>query len=366
MDIFYKINKRSNKTPSVKIEPGGDKRVVIKVPYDKELIDKVKTISGRKWILEKKHWEIPYEENLISKLQTLFGENLIIDPYFYLLPLEKELLIRKYSRKTVKSYLRYNRELLIFSGKKPEEIDNKDIKKYLYYMVARKKVSTSTLNVIINALKSYYGEILKKKFIYNVKRPKKDKKLPVVLSRGEIRSILQAPTNIKHKAILVLAYSSGLRVGEVVRLKPEDIDVNRGLIHIKGSKGRKDRYTLLSRTALKFLREYMKSYHPKKWLFEGVKEGKHITTRTAEKIFKNACKKAGINKKVTFHSLRHSFATHLLESGTDLRYIQELLGHVHSKTTEIYTHVSTKNLGKIISPIDTLNFDGENENDGIS
>ncbi len=140
----------------------------------------------------------------------LFGENLIIDPYFYLLPLEKELLIRKYSKKIVKSYLRYNRELLILSGKKTEEIDNKDIKGYLYYMVARKKVSTFTPNVIINALKFYYGEILKKKFIYNVKRPKKDQKLPVVLSRGEIRSILQALTSIKHKAILVLAYSSGL------------------------------------------------------------------------------------------------------------------------------------------------------------
>ncbi|WP_456454912.1 tyrosine-type recombinase/integrase [Thermovibrio sp.] len=119
-------------------------------------------------------------------------------------------------------------------------------------------------------------------------------------------------------------------------------------------------------TVLKVLREYMKSYHPKKWLFEGVKEGKHITTRTAEKIFKNACKKAGITKEVTFHSLRHSFATHLLENGTDLRYIQELLGYVHIKTTEIYTHVSTKTLGKITSPMDTLNFDGENENDGIS
>ena len=210
-------------------------------------------------------------------------------------------------------------------------------------MVESKKVSTSTLNIIINALKFHYGQILKKKFIYGVKRPNKDKKLPVVLSREEVKRILGVVSNIKHRAILMLAYSAGLRVGEVVKLKPEDIDVKRGLIHIKGSKGRKDRYTLLSKHVLK---EYWKKYRPQKWLFEGAKEGKHLSTRAAEKIFQNACKKAGITKEVSFHSLRHSFATHLLESGTDLRYIQELLGHVHSKTTEIYTHVSTKDLGK--------------------
>ena len=212
------------------------------------------------------------------------------------------------------------------------------------------------MNIIINALKFYYGEILKKNFIYEVKRPKKDKKLPVVLSREEIAKILSSVDNIKHRALLMLAYSAGLRVGEVVKLKPEDIDANRKLICVKGSKGRKDRYTLLSNTAMDVLRKYWKRYRPHKWLFEGAKEGMHLSTRTADKIFRNACKKAGINKEVSFHSLRHSFATHLLESGTDLRYIQELLGHAHSKTTEIYTHVSRKNLGKIVSPIDTINL----------
>ena len=157
----------------------------------------------------------------------------------------------------------------------------------------------------------------------------------------------------------MLAYSAGLRVGKVVKLKPEHIDENRKLIFIKGSKGKKDRYTLLSDTVLNILRKYWKRYRPQKWLFEGAKEGEHLSTRTAEKIFRNACKKAGINKEVSFHSLRRSFATHLLESGTDLRYIQELLGHAHVKTTEIYTHVSRKNLVKIISPIDTLNLNKE-------
>jgi site-specific recombinase XerD len=203
------------------------------------LIKKVKTISGRRWNPKGKYWEVPYDENLISKLQALFGENLIIDPHFYLMPLQKELSIRKYSKRTIKSYMRFNRDFLLFAGKPAEEIKNEDIKKYLYHMVEQKKVATSTLNIIINALKFYYGEILKKDFIFEVKRPRKDKKLPVVLSKEEIHKILNAHSNIKHRSILMLIYSAGLRVGEVVKLKPEDIDSERGLIHIKGSKGRK-------------------------------------------------------------------------------------------------------------------------------
>jgi site-specific recombinase XerD len=198
-----------------------------------------------------------------------------------------------------------------------------------------------------NALKFYYGEVLSKNFIYEVKRPKKDKKLPVVLSREEIKKILQITENIKHKAILMLMYSGGLRVGEVVRLKPEDIDANRKVIHIRASKGRKDRYTLLSDVALQILREYWKKEKLNKWLFPSWNKEKHITARTVQKIFQYACKKARIKKNVSVHSLRHFFATHLLESGIDLRYIQELLVHKSSKTTEIYTHVSTKNLSAI-------------------
>jgi site-specific recombinase XerD len=154
----------------------------------------------------------------------------------------------------------------------------------------------------------------------------------------------------------MIAYSSGLRVSEVVKLKVEDVDSKRMLIYIKGAKGRKDRYTLLSETVLEILRQYWKKYKPQKWLFEGAKDGRYLSTRTADKIFRNACEKTGIKKDISFHAFRHSFATHLLEGGTDLRYIQELLGHAHSKTTEIYTHVSTKSLGKIRSPLDTLNL----------
>lgn len=157
----------------------------------------------------------------------------------------------------------------------------------------------------------------------------------------------------------MLTYSAGLRGSEVVRLKSEGIDAKRRLIHIREAKGRKDRYTILSDVAWETARRYLKEYGQSIWLFPSQDKGKHITTRTVEKIFSNACKKANIKKDVTVHSLRHSFATHLLEGGTDLRYIQELLGHKSSKTTEIYTHVSTKDIGKIRSPLDGLQIKGE-------
>jgi len=327
---------------------------IIHIPYNQDLIKKVKKIPGRKWNPHEKYWEVPYNEDLITELQNVFGQNLVVDPYFYFLPLQKELSIRSYSRRIIKSYIRVNRDFLLFSGKKPEKIENEDVKKYLYYMVNQKKVATSTLNIIINALKFYYGEVLKKNFIFEVKRPKKDKKLPVILSKEEVKRILDVTTNIKHKAILMLMYSGGMRVGEIVRLKLEDIDPERSLIHIKGSKGRKDRYTILSKSVLVVLRKYYNQYRPKKWIFEGAIPRKHISTRTVQAIFKRACIKAGIKKDVSAHSLRHSFATHLLESGVDLRYIQEILGHKSSKTTEIYTHVSRASLTKIKNPLDSI------------
>lgn len=217
-------------------------------------------------------------------------------------------------------------------------------------------MATSTLNQAINALKFYYGTMLKKKFLYEIKRPRKDRKLPVVLSKEEIAKILSAVDNLKHKAILMLIYSAGLRVGEVVKLKPEDVDSKRMLLFIRGAKGRKDRYSLLSDVTLNALREYWRRYKPIKWLFAGARDGRYLSTRTVQAIFEHAKENAGIKKDVSVHSLRHSFATHLLEGGTDLRYIQELLGHASSKTTEIYTHVSTKSLSKIKSPLDTLNL----------
>ncbi|RMF57271.1 MAG: integrase [Calditrichaeota bacterium] len=245
-------------------------------------------------------------------------------------------------------------EKLMFTGKRTEEIENDDIKKYLYYIVEKKKVDTSALNIVINALKFNYGEILKKKFIYEVKHPGKDKKLSVVLSKEGANRILSANANIKHKSILTHTYSGRLRVGEKVSLRPEDIDSNRQLIHIGASKGRKERYTLLSNVAFQILREYRKKDKTKNWLFPSRNIEKLIVEMTVQKIFQNAGRKAGIKKNVSVHSLRHSFATHLLEGGIDLRYIKKVFGVKSSKTTEIYTHVSTKNFSAIKKPLDSL------------
>ena len=356
-------------------------RITVTFSYDPSLVFKVKTVEGRKWHPSEKYWSFPYSDGILEKILKVFeGEEIHIDPVLQTKPpipvivrrpeqregtpkqyqfedLRRELVSRKYSYKTVKGYLYYNRDFVSFIGKDPSGITEEDIKDYLLYLVEEKQSATSTLNQAINALKFYYGSILKKKFIYEVKRPRKDRKLPIVLSKEEVANILSAVDNVKHRAILMTVYSAGLRVGEVVRLKLEDIDTDRMLIHVKGAKGRKDRYTLLSATTLEVISRYRRKYAPEKWLFEGARDGRYLSTRTVEKILEHACEKAGIRKDISVHTLRHSFATHLLEGGTDLRYIQELLGHTHSKTTEIYTHVSTKSLGKIQSPLDTLKLE---------
>jgi integrase/recombinase XerD len=238
-------------------------------------------------------------------------------------------------------------------------INNTDVRDYLYYLVEKKNASASILNnIAINTLKCYYGKILKQGFIYEVERPKKDRRLPVVLNQNEISNILSVVSNLKHKVMLTLMYSAGLRVSEVVKLRLMDIDFQRKLIHIRGAKGRKDRYTILSDVAVETLHEYLKEYGRSKYLFSSHNREKHITTRSVEKIFLDACKKVGVKKNATAHSLRHSFAIHLLESGVGLRYIQELLGHKSSKTTEIYTHVSNNELSKIKNPLDSLQIKG--------
>ncbi|MCW5896363.1 MAG: tyrosine-type recombinase/integrase [Bacteroidetes bacterium] len=183
-------------------------------------------------------------------------------------------------------------------------------------------------------------------------RPKKERKLPEILNENEVLRILDAVDNLKHKTILMLIYSAGLRVGEVVRIRLSDIDEQRKLIHLHKAKGAKDRYTVLSASVLGTLAEYLQEYRPREFLFEGQDGRRHISERTVQYIFQDAVEAAGILKPVSVHSLRHSFATHLLEGGTDLRYIQKLLGHSSSKTTEIYTHVSKKSIEKIVSPLD--------------
>ena len=353
-------------------------RIMVSFPYDPSIVTKIKTIEGRRWHPAEKHWSFPNLDGMLNKILTVFGnENVQIDlalktatskekdtpsplegegrgEGYNFEDLRRELVSRKYSYKTIKGYLYYNKDFINHVRKNVSEIKDEDIKDYLVYLAETKGAATSTLNQAINALKFYYGSMLKKKFVYDVKRPRKDKKLPIVLNQEEVGKILTSLDNVKHKAILMLVYSAGLRVGEVVRLKPEDIDSNRMLIHVRGAKGRKDRYTLLSESALKVSREYLNRYKPSHWLFPGPDKERHISIRTAQRIFEMACDHGGVKKEVTIHSLRHSFATHLLENGTDLRYIQELLGHKSSKTTEIYTHVSSRDLMKIKNPLDQI------------
>jgi site-specific recombinase XerD len=215
--------------------------------------------------------------------------------------------------------------------------------------------AASSVNQVFNAIRFLYVELYKMPYAVGaIPRPKKEKKLPVVLSGEEVKRIMESTANLKHKALLMLIYSAGLRVGEATRLRPEDIDSDRNLIHIRGGKGKKDRYTILSTTVLSTLREYWKAHRPERYLFEGQETGKPYSIRSIEKVFSRAAQRAQIGKEVTVHTLRHSFATHLLEQGVDLRYIQELLGHGSSKTTEIYTHVSRRTLGQIQSPLDKI------------
>ena len=299
--------------------------------YNPEFVEKIKTIQGHRWNPKEKLWNFPDSDGTLDKILKVFeGEEIQIDPSLQTqLPhpviantttpplslrgtksrgnlsqnfddLKRELLSRKYSYRTVKGYIYYNRDFLHFIGKEPAAINDSDIKDYLLYLAEERQSATSTLNQAINALKFYYGSMLKKKFLHEIKRPRKDKKLPVVLSKEEVAKILNSVDNVKHKAILMLVYSAGLRVGEVVKLKPEDIDSKRMLVFLKGAKGRKDRYTLLSETTLKTLREYWRKYKPTKWLFPGPDKERYITIRTAQRIFEMACEKAGIKKMLRF------------------------------------------------------------------
>ncbi len=268
--------------------------------------------------------------------------------------LSHELTLRNYSHKTLKAYRSCLRSFIkYFVPRHPRELSSEDIRTYLLHLIEKEKLATSTVNQVFNALRFLYVELYKMSFIIgNIPRPQKEKKLPNVLSQEEVLKIFSCVDNLKHKTLLMLIYSAGLRVGESVRLKISDIDGQRKMIHLHGAKGKKDRYTLLSDAALNALREYYKKYKPKEFLFEGQGEREHLSERSIQHVFERAVKRARIRKTISLHGLRHSFATHLLESGVDLRYIQELLGHSSSKTTEIYTHVSKKSLGKIVNPLD--------------
>lgn len=272
-----------------------------------------------------------------------------------LMMLNSKIQLMRYSESTRKTYSYMFREFLKYSyPKKLHQITQADIHRYHHYIVVEKKCSRSYQNQSINAIKFYLEQVLNqdRKF-YDLERPKKIEKLPEVLSLEEVKSILKVTTNLKHKAMLVTLYSAGLRVGELLALQLKDIDSEHKRIWVREGKGVKDRITLLSPLLLDLLRLYFKAYRPTKYLFEG-SSGSPYSASSVRKILHRSTQKAGIIKKVVPHTLRHSFATHLLENGTNLRYIQSLLGHTSAKTTEIYTHVNSKKMKDVMSPLDLM------------
>lgn len=269
--------------------------------------------------------------------------------------MEQKLKLRGYSVNTQRTYLQHFKEfLLFFYESHPIDISEAEIRNFILFLIEKRKLSKSTQNQAINSIKFFYEQVLmQERKVYYIERPIKDKRLPEVLSQEEVMRIFDALANIKHKAMLMLIYSAGLRRSEMLNLRIGDADFDRNIVFIRGGKGHKDRQSVLSQNLVPLLQEYLKEYRPGFWLFEGPK-GERYSASSLQQILKQASAKAGLKKVVRLHMLRHSFATHLLESGTSTRYIQVLLGHESPKTTEIYAHVSRFALDKIQSPLDQI------------
>lgn len=337
----------------------------------------LKNIPYSNWDARNKWWSVPFSDKILDKIKamanthslTVIYEEERLDsskknritpfdipnyrtcPDVFILKM-KEL---RYAEHTIQTYSSLFEEFINYYYRfEIDRIDEPMVTAFLRYLVIERKVSISYQNQSINAIKFYYERVLGgQRKVYLVDRPRGEKTLPVVLNENEISALIMAVSNLKHKTILMTIYSAGLRISEAINLKIKDIDSQRMQIRVEQSKGKKDRYTLLSVKTLDILRQYFQVYKPKVWLFEGQK-GEQYSDRSIQAILKMAVAKTGIKKHVTVHTLRHSFATHLLENGTDLRYIQTLLGHESSKTTEIYTHVTTKGFEQIKSPLDKL------------
>lgn len=357
--------------------------IAINFKFDTTTKDYIKTIEGVKW--SKTHKTFYIEHNIVNKqklYQKLRLKNWYIDysklssikikkqkvaakPNYLKLPILNDLQqqnIEKFKRwmqqkrlsaNTVNTYVEVTSFFLRYKQLKEKPITIRLIEQFNYDFIVKPNKSISYQNQCINGIKKYLEYTDTPLSTFNIERPKKEKKLPEVLSTDDVKNILDNILNLKHKTLLTLIYSAGLRIGEALKIRINDIDSKRMIIHIKSAKGKKDRYTLLSSNFLELLRLYYKTYKPKDYLFEGQKGGKY-TASSAQHILKKAIRKTNIKKPITLHTLRHSFATHLLENGTDIRYIQTLLGHSSPKTTMIYTHVSETRIRNIKNPFDNL------------
>ena len=345
----------------------------------------MRTFKYVRWNKAEYHWVVPNYGNNLQLLENYFNTRITdLDfreeptpkpvpdlnypaPVMELAPITAENRLeierfgkwmeqKRYSQSTIETYIQAITVFLRFiAPKSSAEASNEDMQRYVYQYMIPRRLSYSYQNQAVNAAKLFFKLITGSVLITEqLERPRREHKLPNVLSKEEVKAILIAPINLKHSTMLSLIYACGMRRSELLNLKPADVDSGRHLLIIRNSKGKKDRVVPISDKVIAMLREYYVKYRPKIWLFEGQNAGENYSEESLAKVLKHAVLRTGIRKPVTLHWLRHSFATHLLESGTDLRYIQELLGHKSSKTTEIYTHVTEKSLQKIRSPFDDL------------
>lgn len=361
------------------------KQISVKMPKNEADIQFIRTFKYVRWDRHQYKWIIPNYGRNLDMLKNYFNNRIgIIDTVVIPPPMQKVVFDssetvtelpdldeateqevvsfkkwmehKRYSESTIDTYNKAIRIFLRFvKPKKISEINNEDMVRFVHLYMIPRKLSQSYQNQAVNAARLFFKTIQGSKVITEqIERPRREHKLPNVLSKEEVAAILRAPHNLKHRTMLSLIYACGLRRSELINLRPENIDSKRHLLIILNAKGKKDRVVPISDKIIEMLRDYYKTYRPKVWMFEGQEEGERYSETSLQHVLKQALEKSKIKKPVTLHWLRHSYATHLLEAGTDLRYIQELLGHKNSKTTEIYTHVTEKSLQKIASPFDNL------------
>ena len=335
--------------------------------YNEAAINRVRSVQGARWSPEMRCWYVADQQQKIAALRNI---GIIVDNRMVSNVVENDengMLLKRfsdymknmrYSERTISRYTECMRILLNFHApKKFLDIDNEDIAVFNRDYIIAQKLSATYQSQFVNAVKLFYDKIPRKRLVLEqLERPRKGSPLPHVLSKEEVGKLLASTNNIKHKAILSVIYSCGLRRSELLNMRITDIDSKRQVVNIRHAKGNKDRIVPLSDKILQLLRAYFKQYRPREWLFEGQQPGNQYSETSLNKIFGHAKTKAGIKTPCSLHTLRHCYATHLLESGTDIRYIQALLGHKHAKTTEIYTHISTKSIQNIKSPFDDLDL----------
>lgn len=340
----------------------GQKRIAVYFERKPELIARFKKLKGAQWSASLKVWHLPdtitYRQQFGLNKVTVSKEQLLKihkENQPELIKLVEELELKGYSANTIKTYQYEFAQLLYMLRNTPvNTLDSKKIRSYFLYCIKELKMTEAQLHSRFNAIKFYFEKVIKREKIFiEIPRPKKPSKLPKVINAKDIKKLFEVTDNNKHNLMLKLCYGMGLRVSEIVNLKINDIDSKNMQVLIARAKGKKDRYVNLPESILEQLRNYYRQYKPQVYLFEGQYGGPY-SLRSAQLVFKNALSKAKINKQVGIHSLRHSFATHLLEAGTDISYIQKLLGHNSIKTTLLYTEVGKKDLKKIKSPLDSI------------